>query len=103
MAAALGLLAWRADFRRSVACRGEVAERLLLEEMMDGMKVVAGARDTEMDLRTEQIKLSGFVRTGEWGVRLQLGPRGWCPPCPAEEGKSGGRERPGVHPGTCGF
>lgn len=52
MAAALGLLPWRVDLRRSVACRGELAERLLLEEMMDGMKVVAGARDTEMDLRT---------------------------------------------------
>lgn len=52
MAAALGLLPWRADLRRSVACRGELAERLLLEDMMDGMKVVAGARDTEMDLRT---------------------------------------------------
>lgn len=38
--------------RRSLACRRELAERRLLEEMMDGMKVVAGARDTEMDLRT---------------------------------------------------
>lgn len=77
------------------AYRGGPAERLLLEVMMDGIKVVAGAKDTEMDPRTsEEIKLSGFVRTGVWGVRLQLGPR---------RGRSGGRETPPVHAGMCGF